>query len=387
MHSKVRAAAPGATRCAPTYCTRTRWSRICEPSTRWAIRPLFWTETSTGSWKRGSGGATEKMTTNKIVLAASMGQRWHDFWRGDIGEWIITRGLRIVMLLIAAVLAARFVSWVAEQVTRQLDVGFAESDALVRSEATKHRQAVASVIQWVSIVIIAIWVIMQISEVLQFSVGGLIAPATVLGAALGFGAQQLVKDLLSGFFIIVEKQYGFGDLVSLTVTGVAAEARGTVENVTLRVTRLRSSDGEVFTIPNGEIVKTINLSKDWARAVVDIPVSTSADLNRVNEVLHQECERALENPLLGELLLDAPTVMGVESIEVDTVTLRVVARTLPGKQFEAGRQLRVLVIRALARAGIVTAATVGLVDAAGMPDDQVAEEDADENAEGAVQRR
>jgi small conductance mechanosensitive channel len=304
-----------------------------------------------------------------------MTQRWHDFWRGDIGEWIVSRGLRIVMLLIAAVLAVRFVTWVAQQVTRHLDVGFAESDALVRSEATKHRQAVASVIQWVSIVVIAIWVIVQIGDVLQFSVGGLVAPATVLGAALGFGAQQLVKDLLSGFFIIVEKQYGFGDLVALTVTGVNTEARGTVENVTLRVTRLRSSEGEVFTIPNGQIVKTVNLSKDWARAVVDIPVSTSADLNRVNEVLHQECERALDNPLLGELLLDAPTVMGVESIAVDTVTLRMVARTLPGKQFEAGRQLRVLVIRALARAGIVTAAdaTVGLVDAAGVPAEQVAE--------------
>lgn len=85
-------------------------------------------------------------------------------------------------------------------------------------------------------------------------------------------------------------------------------------------------------------------------------MSTSADLNRVNEVLHQECDRAMDNPVLGQLLLDSPTVMGVESIEVDTVTLRLVARTLPGKQFEVGRQLRVLVIRALARAGIVTAA-------------------------------
>ena len=93
----------------------------------------------------------------------------------------------------------------------------------------------------------------------------------------------------------------------------------------------------------------MNQSKDWARAVIDIPVSTSTDLNRVNEVLHQECDHALDNPLLGELLLDAPTVMGVERIEVDTVTLRMVARTLPGKQFEAGRQLRVLVVRALAQ--------------------------------------
>ena len=301
-----------------------------------------------------------------------MTQRWHDFWRGEIGEWIITRGLRIVMLVIAAVLAVRFVTWVADHVTRQLDVGFAESDALVRSEATKHRQAVASVIQWVSIVVIAIWVIVQIANVLQFSLGGLVAPAAVLGAALGFGAQQLVKDLLSGFFIIVEKQYGFGDLVSLTVAGIAAEARGTVENVTLRVTRLRSSDGELFTIPNGQIVKTVNLSKEWARAVVDIPVSTSSDLSRVNEVLHQECERALDDPVLGELLLDEPTVMGIESIEVDTVTLRVVARTLPGKQFEAGRQLRVLVVRALERTGILTTAdaTVAVVDDPDVPSDK-----------------
>ena len=314
---------------------------------------------------------------------------WHDFWRGDAGQWIITRGLRIVMVLIAAVLAARLVNWVAQRVTRQLDEGFTESDALVRSESTKHRQAVASVISWVSIVIIGIWVMLEIADVLRFSVGGLVAPATVVGAALGFGAQQLVKDLLSGFFIIVEKQYGFGDLVRLTIQGSTTDASGTVENVTLRVTKLRSPDGEVFTVPNGQIVKSINLSKDWARAVVDIPVSTSADLNRVNEVLHQECEHARDDAVLGDLLLDAPTVMGVESIEVDTVTLRLVARTLPGKQFEAGRQLRVLVIRALARAGIVTAAdaTVGLVEGPAVPAAEAAEGPTDGKVQDAAQRR
>ncbi|ORW31263.1 mechanosensitive ion channel protein MscS [Mycobacterium paraense] len=326
------------------------------------------------------------MLTNTTLTAATasiQAMGWHEFWRGDAGQWIITRGLRIVMVLIAAVLAARFVNWVAQQVTRQLDLGFAESDALVRSEATKHRQAVASVISWVSVVIIGIWVMLQIADILRFSVSGLVAPATVVGAALGFGAQQLVRDLLSGFFILVEKQYGFGDLVNLTVVS-ATEASGTVENVTLRVTRLRSPDGEVLTIPNGQIVKVVNLSKDWARAVVDIPVSTSADLNRVNDVLHQECDRAMDNPVLGELLLDPPTVMGVESIEVDTVTLRVVARTLPGKQFEVGRQLRVLVIRALARVGIMTAADakVGLVEDPSVPAAEAAERQADAAVQG-----
>jgi moderate conductance mechanosensitive channel len=324
-----------------------------------------------GSWRQGFGGATEKMTTDTTVFARVTAEPWRDIWRGDIRDWFLTTGLHVILLLIGAVLAARFVNWAAQKVTKHLDVGFVESDALVRSEATKHRQAVASVISWVSIVLIAVVVVIQLAGILHIEMSGLVAPATVLGAALGFGAQQLVKDLLSGFFILVEKQYGFGDLVELTIYGAAKDARGTVEGVTLRVTKLRSSDGEVFTVPNGQIVKSVNLSKDWARAVVDVPVSTNADLNLVNEVLRQECEHARDDDVLGELLLDAPTVMGVESIAVDTITLRLVARTLPGKQFEAGRQLRVLVIRALARAGVVTraemAATPGALRAVAHP--------------------
>jgi moderate conductance mechanosensitive channel len=305
------------------------------------------------------------MTTDTTYTATILANPLREVVHGDIREWVLTSGLRIVLLLIGAILAARFVNWTAEKVTERLDVGFAESDALVRSEATKHRQAVASVISWVSVVLISIVVAVQLADILNVSIKGLVAPATVIGAALGFGAQQLVKDLLSGFFIIVEKQYGFGDLVELTISGSTTDATGTVENVTLRVTRLRSPDGEVFTVPNGQIVKSVNLSKDWARAVVDIPVQTSADLNVVNDILRKQCEHAREDKLLGELLLDSPTVMGVESIEVDTVTLRLVARTLPGKQFEAGRRLRALVVRGLAGAGVNTPAeapvTVGAI--------------------------
>ena len=142
--------------------------------------------------------------------------------------------------------------------------------------------------------------------------------------------------------------------MSLTVAGIPTPAEGTVEDVTLRVTKLRSSEGEMFTIPNGQIVKTLNLSKDWARAVIDIPVPTSADLNVVNDLLHGVAEKAMEDPELSALLLDAPQLMGVESIELDTVNLRMVARTLPGKQFEVGRRIRVLVVRALRRAGIAS---------------------------------
>ena len=292
--------------------------------------------------------------TNNTVLAFPLEDRWQAFWQGDIGEWILTRGVRIALLLIGGLLAARFISWMARRITRRIDADFQESDQLVRSESAKHRQAVASVISWVSIALLFVVVAVEITDILAIPVGSLVAPAAVIGAALGFGGQRLVQDLLSGFFIITEKQYGFGDLVQLSLPAVTDDAMGTVEDVTLRVTKLRSSEGEVYTIPNGQIVKSLNLSKDWARAVVDIPVPTTADLKRVNEVLHEVCETAMDDPSLRELLLDPPQLMGVESIELDTVTLRMVARTLPGKQFEVGRQLRVLVVAALTRAGIVT---------------------------------
>jgi small-conductance mechanosensitive channel len=305
--------------------------------------------------------------TNKTYVAIEFAQRWHDFWRGGIGEWIITRGLRIVMLVIVAMLAARFISWTAQKITSRIDAEYTESDQLVRSESTKHRQAVASVISWVSIAVLLVIVLVEITDIIAIPVGSLVAPAAVLGAALGFGAQRIVQDLLSGFFIITEKQYGFGDLVSLTVAGIALPAEGTVEDVTLRITKLRSSEGEVFTIPNGQIVKTVNQSKDWARAVIDIPVPTTVDLNKVNDVLHQVCDSAMDDKQMSALLLDSPQLMGVESIELDTVNLRMVARTLPGKQFEVGRRLRVLVVRALRRAGIVSPGevvpTIGAISA------------------------
>ena len=203
-----------------------------------------------------------------------------------------------MLLLIGALLAARFINWAAQRIIRRIDADFQESDQLVRTESAKHRQAVASVISWVSVALLFVIVAVEITDILAIPVGSLVAPAAVLGAALGFGAQRIVQDLLAGFFIITEKQYGFGDLVALTVTGIDDPAEGTVEDVTLRVTKLRSTDGEMFTIPNGQIVKTVNLSKDWARAVIDIPVPTSADLNRSTTCCTTSARRRWRTPSL-----------------------------------------------------------------------------------------
>lgn len=271
-------------------------------------------------------------------------------------HWLQVTGLPISLTVLGALILARFVGWAGGRVTERIDENYQQGDSLVRSEATKHRHSVAQVITWVVITLIYTLAIMTVLDQLNMPLTSLVAPATVLGAALGFGAQRVVQDILAGFFIITERQYGFGDTVQIAVTGSSKDAEGVIEDVTLRVTRMRNSDGEVITVPNGQIVKAVNLSKDWARAVVDVPIPATADVNHVNDILHRVGVDAYEDKGLRPLLLDTPTVMGVESLEVDQVSVRMVARTLPGKQFQVGRALRVRVITALRHAGITVAA-------------------------------
>ncbi|MEV6554127.1 mechanosensitive ion channel family protein [Nocardia sp. NPDC051756] len=267
-------------------------------------------------------------------------------------NWLRSNGLEIVLLILGAMLFSRFATFLRDRITRKIDAEFRGGDALVRTEAAKHRHALAQVVTWVVLTIVYVLIGMEVLRRLGFAVTGLVAPAAVLGAALGFGAQRIVQDILAGFFLITERQYGFGDVVRIAVTGASEMAEGTVEDVTLRITTLRNSDGEVIIVPNGQIVKVTNLSKDWARAAIDVPVSASADITRVNEILHEVGTRAYEDPRLKPLLLDEPTVMGVEDLTVDQMNIRMVARTLPGKQFEVGRELRVRVAAALRREGI-----------------------------------
>ena len=270
----------------------------------------------------------------------------------DLRDWITGRGLPVVLIVLGSILLARFVSWVGGKVTARIDARATGGDALVRSEAAKHRHSLTQVLTWSAIVLIYSIAVFMVLSTLGVPVTGLVAPATVLGVGLGFGAQRIVGDVLAGFFLITERQYGFGDVVAIAVTGAAEAATGTVEDVTLRITRLRSSNGEVVTIPNGQIVKVVNLSRDWARAVVDVPVPTSSDVTRVNEILRAVGDEAFRDPALARLLLDPPSVMGVESLDLDQVNVRMVARTLPGKQFEVGRDLRARVVQAFRSQGM-----------------------------------
>ncbi|SFK41707.1 mechanosensitive ion channel family protein [Geodermatophilus ruber] len=270
----------------------------------------------------------------------------------ELLNWLAGRGLEIVLIILGSVLLARLVAWVSTKLTDRIDARATGGDALVRSEAAKHRHSLTQVISWTLIVLIYAVAVFFVLDRLGVPITGLVAPATVLGVGLGFGAQRIVGDVLAGFFLITERQYGFGDVVEIAVVGGGDPATGTVEDVTLRVTRLRSPNGEVVTVPNGQIVKVVNLSRDWARAVIDVPVPTSMDVNRVNEILRQVGEDAFRDPAMRPLLLDPPSVMGVETIDLDQVHVRMVARTLPGKQFEVGRDLRARIVHAFRREGM-----------------------------------
>ncbi|WP_138997588.1 mechanosensitive ion channel family protein [Rhodococcus zopfii] len=286
-------------------------------------------------------------------------------------RWLSLHGLSIVLWVTGALITARFVQWAIGRITRRIDDAFEESDALVRTESAKHRHSVAQVIAWILYSVIYIVAAFGVLRNLGMPVAGIVAPATIIGAALGFGAQRIVQDLLTGFFIITEKQYGFGDLVSLGVSGSSAPAEGTVEDVTLRITQLRSTDGELITVPNGQIIKAVNLSRDWARAVVDIPVPVGVDMAQVHSFLERVGHEAFHDPSIRPLLLDEPTVYGLTSIGIETMTVRVVARTLPGKQFEVDRDLRFRIAHAFGQAGIqLSPSTIAHPVAPGRPVEQ-----------------
>ncbi len=270
----------------------------------------------------------------------------------DFGTWARSNGLEIILLVSGAILLTRFVTWSGAKITARIDARDRDRDALVRSEDAKHRHSVAQAVTWCTLALIYFVTGVLVLARLGVPITTLVAPAAIAGVALGFGAQRVVQDILAGFFIITERQYGFGDLIRISNIGSTMGVTGTVEEVTLRVTRIRTVDGEMVIIPNGQINQVTNLSRDWARAVVDVPLPATADIKRVNEILEAVGEGVYGDDAFRPLMLDAPTVMGVDRIEVDSFSIRVVARTLPGKQFVVSRALRARFATALQGEGI-----------------------------------
>jgi small conductance mechanosensitive channel len=185
----------------------------------------------------------------------------------------------------------------------------------------------------ISGVVFTVITLMFISE-LGYDIAPLIASAGILGVALGFGSQTLVKDFLSGIFMIFEDQYGVGDVVDL------GEASGTVEAVSLRVTRLRDVNGTVWYVRNGEILRVGNMSQNWARTVLDVTVGYTEDLVRVRRVLEEVAHDLWVDEDFKGLIIEPPEVWGVESLGVDGIVVRVTLKTAPMEQWGVARAMR-----------------------------------------------
>ncbi|MDP3969224.1 MAG: mechanosensitive ion channel family protein [Nocardioides sp.] len=181
--------------------------------------------------------------------------------------------------------------------------------------------------------IIAIVIVMVLAEI-GINVAPIIASAGILGLAIGFGAQSLVSDFLAGIFMITEDQYGVGDVVDL------GDAIGTVEAVTLRVTRLRDVEGTVWYVRNGEIMRVGNQSQNWARAVLDIGVAYDEDLARVKRVLGEVAHEMWEDDDYRGIVIEEPQVWGIQGLDADQVTVRVVLKTAPLEQWAVARTMR-----------------------------------------------
>jgi moderate conductance mechanosensitive channel len=275
----------------------------------------------------------------------------------DFSTWASGDLLVIILLVLGAALLTRLADWVQGMVVKRIDARSAPGgEELVRSEAAKHRHVVAQVVTWSALAVLYVITAVLIVQRLGVPLAGLVAPAALVSAALGFGLQRFVQDIGAGFFITGERQYGFGDVVRISVGSGIEPAVGTVEEVTLRVTRIRSVSGEVIITPNGQITQVTNLSRDWARAVIDVPVPSTVDVGHATEVLQRVGRQAYEDPRLRKMMLDEPSVMGVERIEVDVLSLRLVARTLPGMQFDLGREIRARVAMAFRAEGIIVSA-------------------------------
>jgi moderate conductance mechanosensitive channel len=271
-----------------------------------------------------------------------------------ISHWARGNGLEVVLLAIGAVLIARFAHWVSGQyrarVEREVQAQIERGG--VASEQSKQARALAQAIELAVVGLDYFVAVLLMLSKFGLPLTSLVAPATVAGVAIGFGAQQIVADLLAGFFLFAEKQFGVGDLIQLAQPGQTTGIRGTVEALTLRVTKLRTIQGELVFLPNGALRQVTNLSKDWSRVIIDVPIPVGQDLTRAADVL-RECGRELaQDPAWRDVLQGEPIVAGVETIELGHLMLRVVARTLPGKQFDVGRELRLRIAIALQEAGL-----------------------------------
>jgi small conductance mechanosensitive channel len=286
-------------------------------------------------------GAERAETEDELKRANGPSWEGLQAWLAGHSDALVAGGLKVLAVLLAAYLVTRLL----RRAVRRMEAKVAEHTTPLR--ALQRTQTLARVASGTGIVVI--WVVagFYVLSIFGVDLRPLFAGVGIVGLAVGFGAQNLVRDVVTGFFILLEDQYGVGDIVEVNQV-----ASGKVEQLTLRVTGLRDLDGTLHFIANGDITHVANRSKDWARAVVDVGVGYKEDPARVRQVLERVAEEAKQDPVLGRKLYARPEVLGVEMLGEYEVVWRITAETKPAKQWEVGRELRERIKVAFDREGI-----------------------------------
>lgn len=279
-----------------------------------------------------------------------------DYWAFFLGT-----PLRILVIIVVAVilnivvrkLIRRFAQSIADGSTAATEKKRftaadrpTEQDPSIRARRAQRAKTVGSMLSSIATILISVLAVLMVLTELGFNLGPVLASAGIAGVAIGFGAQTLVKDYLSGFFIVVEDQYGIGDSVDL------GEAIGTVEEVGLRTTRVRGVDGTLWHVRNGEILRVGNQSQGWARAVMDIPLPYSSDRTTIDAVIADAVAALRRNPKIAEAILEDPEIWGVEAISGESMTIRTVIKTEPNEQWAVARAFRGEIKNQLDRRGL-----------------------------------
>lgn len=274
-------------------------------------------------------------------------------------DWLVDRPLQILGYLALAIVLRLVLHRMIARFTRN-EVG--KSPMLLRplrdrssstvqgailNERRKQRaNTIGSVLKSAVSVMILTWFLLSVLDVIGINVAPFIASAGIVGVALGFGAQNLVRDFLSGIFMLLEDQYGVGDVVDL------GEATGTVESVGLRVTTIRDINGTVWYCRNGEVLRVGNMSQGFAVAVLDLPVSHTANIEEACEVAERTTLESVKSGDFENDILEPPEMLGVNGVSADTVTIRITIKTRPGRQWAVQRRIHKDILEAFVDAGI-----------------------------------
>ena len=282
-------------------------------------------------------------------------------WLATSAGWLIAKPITIILIFVVAIILRAVLKRLINKLTTLPENGRGKMPPLLKpmkdkapsqmsaqlDERRRQRaRTIGSVLKSImSFIVFGFAILIALGEV-GIDMAPIITSAGVIGVALGFGAQAIVKDFLSGVFMMVEDQYGVGDWADL------GEAAGTIEAVGLRVTTLRDLNGTVWYVRNGEVIRVGNYNQDFAFAVVDIPLGYRADVEHATQLLREVGTKVISEPPIAGEVLGPLNVLGVQTVSVEGITLRLMVKTMPGSQWATERALRAEIMPAVESAGL-----------------------------------